>query len=213
MLRARSRLVRDADGRFTMSGVRSPGRHLVISVSVETTDGKIGGFAELKLEPGETKEVTITVRRHVVVIGRIVSWGDNTPAARIHLVAEGGGIRRRESTAGDGTFRVASALTGPIRIRTYDDLVDDQWRREVPEGKAVVDLGTLEVSPALPRALGMLGCPRCHTDDADFIQTVADRTPSPFYDKELNARAARLDALNGGFDAPPVPFGPLQSIA
>lgn len=82
-----------------------------------------------------------------------------------------------------------------------------------PNSKApLVDLGTLDVPQTTPRALGMIGCPRCHTDDADFIQTGADRKPSPFYDKELDARAARLDKLNDGFPAPAPPFGPLQSI-
>ena len=66
--------------------------------------------------------------------------------------------------------------------------------------------------PQLPRALGMIGCPRCHTDNADFVQTSVDRHPSPFYDRELDARAARLDALDaGGFPAVP-PFGPLQPL-
>lgn len=60
------------------------------------------------------------------------------------------------------------------------------------------------------RALGMIGCPRCHTDDADFVHTAIDRTPSPFYDNELDARAARLDALGRGETPPAPPFGPLQ---
>ena len=82
-----------------------------------------------------------------------------------------------------------------------------------PNSKApLVDLGTLEVPASLPRALGMIGCPRCHTDNADFIQTGADRKPSPFYDKELDARAARLDHLNSGFPETTPPFGPLQSF-
>jgi hypothetical protein len=63
---------------------------------------------------------------------------------------------------------------------------------------------------ALDRALGLIGCPRCHTDDADFIQTSVDRTPSPFYDRELDARAARLDALARGGWPGSAPFGPLQ---
>lgn len=53
----------------------------------------------------------------------------------------------------------------------------------------------------------MIGCPRCHTDNADFVQTGIDRKPSPFYDRELDARTARLDALAGGEWPQAVPFG------
>lgn len=70
---------------------------------------------------------------------------------------------------------------------------------------------TLAAFPDLPLAVGMIGCPRCHTDSADFVQTSVDRRPSPFYDFELDARAARLDALNRGESPASSPFGPLQS--
>ncbi len=80
---------------------------------------------------------------------------------------------------------------------------------------ALVDLSPLSevltTYPALPRAIGMIGCPRCHTDSADFVQTGLDRRPSPFYDRELDARAARLDALGRGEWPTSPPFGPLQS--
>jgi hypothetical protein len=63
----------------------------------------------------------------------------------------------------------------------------------------------------LVRPLAMIGCPRCHTENADFIQTSVERKPSPFYDKELDARAARLDGIMRGETPAPAPFGPLQS--
>ncbi|MDQ3336849.1 MAG: hypothetical protein M4D80_16915 [Myxococcota bacterium] len=82
-----------------------------------------------------------------------------------------------------------------------------------PNEKAtLVDLSPVSVPANLPHALGMIGCPRCHTDDADFVQTGIDRKPSPFYDKELDARAARLDALGRGEVPDLPPFGPLQSL-
>jgi hypothetical protein len=105
-----------------------------------------------------------------------------------------------------------SANAEAIATRTWT--VPAQFRSTVAEVQPneqapLVDVGTL--SPILPRALGMIGCPRCHTDDADFVQTGIDRKPSPFYDKELDARALRLDALGRG-ESPPAPsFGPLQS--
>jgi hypothetical protein len=67
-----------------------------------------------------------------------------------------------------------------------------------------------ELPPAVPMAIGMIGCPRCHTENADFVQTGIDRKPSPFYDRELDARAARLDAMVVGEWPARVPFGPLQ---
>lgn len=64
--------------------------------------------------------------------------------------------------------------------------------------------------PDLRRNVEIVGCGVCHTVDAEFVQTHADRTISPFYDKELKARAAHLVKLANG-EAPHAPFGPLQS--
>lgn len=64
--------------------------------------------------------------------------------------------------------------------------------------------------PHLRHNLELVGCPACHTADAEFVQTRPDRTFSPFYDKELDARAGFLEAwISGERSAPP--FGPLQS--
>lgn len=71
----------------------------------------------------------------------------------------------------------------------------------------------LASQPGLARALEIVGCPTCHTDDANFVHTSRDRVFSPFYDKELDARAARLDEQNLGVLVPMPPFGPLQAIA
>jgi hypothetical protein len=80
------------------------------------------------------------------------------------------------------------------------------------EKAALVDLGPLPDAATLSRALAMIGCPRCHTDDADFIHTNLEHTPSPFYDRELDARTSRLDQLaRDGWPAS-VPFGPLQPL-
>lgn len=70
----------------------------------------------------------------------------------------------------------------------------------------------LAAYPALAESIEIVGCPTCHTTNASFVQTNVDRTFSPFYDKELDARAARLDALHTGVPAPIPPFGPLQSL-
>jgi hypothetical protein len=70
--------------------------------------------------------------------------------------------------------------------------------------------GVAATYPDLRRHIEIIGCPTCHTENAQFVQTTPQRTFSPFYDKELTARAARLDKLNAGDDVPPPPFGPLQ---
>ena len=64
--------------------------------------------------------------------------------------------------------------------------------------------------PDLRRNIEIMGCPACHATDAEFIQTRPDRTFSPFYDKELDARAEHLRQAHVGV-APPAPFGPLQA--
>lgn len=61
--------------------------------------------------------------------------------------------------------------------------------------------------PTLRQEIEMVGCPACHATDADFVQTLPDRSFSPFYTKELDARAVRLIELG----APRPPFGPLQT--
>lgn len=65
--------------------------------------------------------------------------------------------------------------------------------------------------PELGAEIEIMGCPTCHTDDAEFVQTTPQRTFSPFYDKELDARAAWLSVLVGGGDPGVPPFGPLQA--
>jgi hypothetical protein len=64
--------------------------------------------------------------------------------------------------------------------------------------------------PALRQQIEIVGCAACHTADAEFVQTRMDRTFSPFYEKELRARAALLaDLAAGRFRS--APFGPLQA--
>jgi hypothetical protein len=63
--------------------------------------------------------------------------------------------------------------------------------------------------PDLRRNLEIVGCPACHATDAEFVQTLPDRTFSPFYAKELDARAVYFHGLFDGTAGPP-PFGPLQ---
>jgi hypothetical protein len=72
--------------------------------------------------------------------------------------------------------------------------------------------GILQAYPALGTAIEIVGCPRCHTEDANFVHTAADRTFSPFYQRELEARAERLDAMGRGSLVPLPPFGPLQAL-
>ena len=63
--------------------------------------------------------------------------------------------------------------------------------------------------PLLRQKLEIIGCAACHTADAEFVQTRPDRTVSPFYEKELKARAVYLDELNAG-KYRVAPQGPLQ---
>jgi hypothetical protein len=119
----------------------------------------------------------------------------------------------------DAFLAAVSANVDAIAARTW--VVPPDFRSPTieaePTGKAaLVDLSplpdVLAAHPELPRAIGMIGCPRCHTDTADFVQTTVDRQVSPFYDRELDARAARLDALDRGDRPAPAPFGPLQGL-
>lgn len=82
----------------------------------------------------------------------------------------------------------------------------------VPPGVARERLElAIDGHPDLAGQIEIVGCPACHTDDADFVQTTPQRTFSSFYERELDARAEWLGRLAAGQD-PGVPaFGPLQS--
>ena len=72
-----------------------------------------------------------------------------------------------------------------------------------------VDPSVLAQLPSLHKNIEIVGCPACHTADAEFVQTNANRELSPFYEKELDARKVFLDALASGGD-PVAGFAPLQ---
>lgn len=72
-----------------------------------------------------------------------------------------------------------------------------------------VDAAVLAQHPDLRKNVEIVGCPVCHTADAEFVQTNANRELSPFYEKELDARKVFLDALASGAD-PVAGFAPLQ---
>ena len=97
------------------------------------------------------------------------------------------------------TFRAASAQVPPSAPREELDLTG-------------LEPAVVAAYPDLVESLEIVGCPRCHTDAANFVHTTPQRTFSDFYDLELDARAARLDALNRGAIEPVPPFGPLQSL-
>lgn len=90
-------------------------------------------------------------------------------------------------------------------------LIPERFRTpsvRVTQGVPQVPL-SLPGRAALRQQLEIVGCAACHTADADFVQTRTDRTVSPFYEKELLARARHLEGLARG-EAPVAPFGPLQ---
>ncbi len=79
----------------------------------------------------------------------------------------------------------------------------------VPLDLSGADADAISSYPELRQNIEIIGCPACHATDADFIQTRTDRTFSPFYDKELDARARHLEDAHRGAGSD-VPFGPLQ---
>jgi hypothetical protein len=76
--------------------------------------------------------------------------------------------------------------------------------------RATLDLDIPQF-PGLAAEIEIMGCPACHTEEAEFVQTTPQRTFSDFYDAELDARAIWLDRLNAGEDVGVPPFGPLQA--
>ncbi|MBX3274155.1 MAG: hypothetical protein KF729_28065, partial [Sandaracinaceae bacterium] len=116
--------------------------------------------------------------------GAFLAWvGDNAAAldARTQLVPER--FRAPSARVNDGVPWIALDLGG---------------------------LAALERYPRLRQQLEIVGCPACHATDAPFVQTLPDRTFSPFYRRELDAREAHLRSLAEGRAPIPAPFGPLQ---
>jgi len=79
----------------------------------------------------------------------------------------------------------------------------------VPLDLSGVSDDILETWPELRQQIELVGCPGCHTADAEFLQTDEDGSLSNFYTKELGARAGHLESHWFGGPAEP-PFGPLQ---
>ena len=80
----------------------------------------------------------------------------------------------------------------------------------VPLNLDGVDEAVLGAHPTLRQNLEIVGCAACHTADAEFVQTREDRSFSPFYTKELEARGVLLQDLLR-FVPRTISFGPLQS--
>ncbi len=80
----------------------------------------------------------------------------------------------------------------------------------VPLSLDGVEPSVLEAYPNLRQNLEIVGCPACHATDAEFVQTLPDRTFSDFYDKELDAREVFLKGFVHGMVGEP-PHGPLQT--
>lgn len=124
----------------------------------------------------------------------------------------------RSSATREAFLRFVEANAGALASRRA--LIPEAFRASsarvndgvpwIPLDLSGVDPAVLSRYPTLRQQIELVGCPACHATDARFVQTLPDRSFSPFYDKELDARALHLRALSEG-TAPPPPFGPLQA--
>ncbi len=99
---------------------------------------------------------------------------------------------------------MARTIEIPSRFRAQSARVPPGVPREILDVE-------IAGSPGLAAEIEIIGCPACHTEQAEFVHTTPQRTFSEFYDNELDARAAWLDALNRGEAVGVPPFGPLQT--
>jgi hypothetical protein len=111
---------------------------------------------------------------------------------------------------------LAWATTNAAELAARRVQIPEQFRDLSGRANQGVPWTPLQLTPALDAAwpdlrrnLEIVGCPACHATDAEFVQTLPNRTFSPYYDKELDARAVHFDALARGAATAP-PFGPLQ---
>ena len=159
---------------------------------------------ELSLSPWQWRQWTLDGAGDLVTASKLFQTVD---LARVNTP---GPVRDQFLVAVEASAAAILARTWvvPEAFRTSTAEVQPNGAAPLPDLTPIA----AEVPAGLPRALGMIGCPRCHTDAADFIQTSIDRRPSPFYDRELDARAAHLDALATGAVVPLPVFGPLQGL-
>jgi hypothetical protein len=94
----------------------------------------------------------------------------------------------------------ARTIEIPERFRARSARVTQGVPREL------LDIGDVDLAATIES----IGCPACHTTNAEFIHSKVSGEFSPFYDAELEARAARLDLMTAGAELPVPPFGPLQ---
>lgn len=104
----------------------------------------------------------------------------------------------------------ARTMLLPEKYRAQTVRVTDGVPRP-PLSLAGLDATTAAQFPQLRQQIELVGCAVCHTADADFVQTRAERTVSKFYEKELLARERYLEKQARG-EKPTAPFGPLQAM-
>ena len=137
----------DAQGRFSALGL-SPGE---VSVRVPAFSPKYAEWCDVvDVQQGQAKVLLIQLQRTVAVFG-VVRDSSGSAVDGAQVEASFGGVSRRTSSAGDGSYRISGIAPGPVTLSASD--------QELGEAHAEADIGSawdFEWSPTL-RHEGSIG--------------------------------------------------------
>jgi hypothetical protein len=123
---------------------QAPG--LPLRVSVRTTDGRTGE-ASVKLEPGQSAQVEISLTGGTASISGRAVWSNRTPAENVALYLDkpmAGTVDA--STGADGRFRLDDVAPGQHTLRLYPLHGIPETRTVTVASGETVDLGDVPVS-------------------------------------------------------------------
>ncbi|WNG22069.1 PDZ domain-containing protein [Cystobacter fuscus] len=123
---------------------QAPG--LPLRVSVRTTDGRTGEAA-VKLEPGQSARVEITLTGGTASISGRAIWSNHAPAENVALYLDKPMAGAADaSTGADGRFRLDDVAPGPHTLRLYPLNGIPETRTVTVTSGETVELGDVPVS-------------------------------------------------------------------
>lgn len=181
MLASHQLAVHDANGAFTLKGLAA-GRYDLLAATADNQSGRLG---DVSLDDGEHKSgLRIVVSQGTKLRGRVVEYGTGIPIPSAEVTVLSVGAPISTSTDGNGLFSLDGLPTGRVAwIAAAADsrqYVYDRIRVSLPPGKAVVDVGAIQLVPgdASTRSAAWTGIFPTNLDGVASVETVAPRSPA-----------------------------------
>ncbi|MCU1283008.1 MAG: hypothetical protein JWM53_6554 [bacterium] len=173
--------VHGANGAFTLKGL-SKGRYDLVAA---TADNHSGRLSQVSLDDGEHKTgLRIVVGQGTTVRGRVVEYGSGLPIPSAQVTILSVGTPISTSTDGSGVFSVDGLPSGRVAwiaaAADSREYVYDRVRVTLPVGKAVVDVGAIQLVPgdSATRSAAWTGIFPTNLDGIASVESVAARSPA-----------------------------------